>query len=114
MPDNIGRLYHIWDSIKRIEEYCKDISSSEFEKHNLIQDGCIRQLEIIGEASNHLDQEIIENFKNIPWIDIIGLRNFLIHQYFSVDVKIVWNILSDDISPLKDKIFDIIKELEND
>lgn len=69
----------------------------------------IKQMEIIGEASNHLSQAIKEEFSTIAWSQIIGLRNVFVHEYFGVDTNLVWEIIKKDLPELKSKIAFILK-----
>ena len=85
-------LKHILDSINQIEEYLNGVVFEDFIKRKLIQDGVIRQLEIIGEATKHLSPELREKSSNIPWEDIAGMRDKLIHHYFGVDLEAVYTI----------------------
>ena len=72
----------------------------------------IKQLEIIGEAANHLSGEIIEKYPDVEWKEIIALRNILIHEYFGVDAKIVWDIISEDLPSLKKTVEIILKDFK--
>jgi uncharacterized protein with HEPN domain len=82
-------LNHILDAIKRIEEYTEKIDHEKFINTNLLQDGVIRQIQIIGEAAKRLSPKITNKYKDIPWKDITGMRNKLVHDYFGVDVEAV-------------------------
>ena len=73
---------------------------------------CIKQMEIIGEASNHLSPELKSKFTNIEWSQIVGMRNVFAHEYFGIDSSLVWEIIKNDIPELKDKIENIIKSLQ--
>jgi uncharacterized protein with HEPN domain len=77
----------------------------------MIQDAVIRNIEIIGEAGKNLSLEFKEKHSNIPWIDIIGMRDKLIQGYFGVDLDIVWRVIQKDLPILKKQIQEIIKEL---
>jgi uncharacterized protein with HEPN domain len=79
-------LQHILDAISRIEEYLQGIDEGTFSQRPLIQDGVIRQLEIIGEAVKRISSELRERYSHIPWQDIAGTRDKLIHHYFGVDI----------------------------
>ena len=71
----------------------------------------LRQLEIIGEASNRLSLQIIENNPDIPWARIIGLRNLVIHEYFGVDDITIWNVIKINLPNLKAKVLILIETL---
>ncbi len=78
-------LRHILDAIKRIEEYVKGIDEESFLRNYLVQDGVIRQIEIIGEAVKRLSTKLRKKYSQIPWQDIAGMRDKLIHDYFGVE-----------------------------
>jgi uncharacterized protein with HEPN domain len=101
---------HILDAIHRIEEYTQNIEYKDFIENHLIQDGVIRQIEIIGEAVKRLSNEIREKYTDVPWKDIVGMRNKLIHNYFGVDVDAVWETVKKDIPVLKKKLIGIKAE----
>lgn len=105
MPRNdIAYLRHILDAINRIEEYLQGVTEADFHNRYLIQDGVIRQLEIIGEATKQLSKEIRENNSHIPWRDIAGMRDKLTHHYFGVDMDEVWLTAQDDLPTLKREV----------
>ena len=108
--DNKIYLKHICDSISWIEKYTENIEIEKILSEHLIQDGVIRQLEIIEEASNKLSEEFKNHNSEIPWKDIIGMRNKLIHGYFGVDIESVWDTINKDIPELKIKIHSELKK----
>ena len=71
----------------------------------------IKQLEIIGEAANNLTNELKSKFTEIEWRKIVGLRNILVHQYFGVDEKIIWDIIQEDIPELRTQVETIVNQL---
>ena len=97
-------LAHILDAITQIKIYTASLSYDQFSKTRLVQDGVIRQLEIIGEASRNLSDEFRTRSPEIPWSQIISLRNRLIHAYFEVNLGIIWDIIQNDLPPLEQTI----------
>jgi len=77
-------LSHILNSIERIEEYTEGMGKEDFSSSNLVQDGTIRQIEIIGEATKSLSKDLREKNPQVPWSDITGIRDRLIHHYFGL------------------------------
>jgi len=108
--DDTVYMKHILDAIHRVEEYTQNIEYKDFIENHLIQDGVIRQIEIIGEAVKILSNEIREKYTDVPWKDIVGMRNKLIHNYFGVDVDAVWETVKKDIPVLKKKLMGIKAE----
>lgn len=102
--DETVYIKHILDAISRIERYMAGISYEQFNDDTLIQDGVIRQLEIIGEASKGLSDVTKAHYEDIPWKDIAGMRDKLIHDYLGTDIKAVWDTAKDDLPNLKRKL----------
>ena len=104
-------LNHILESIENIETFSKDITKNEFMNNRFNQNAIIRELEIIGEASRNIPDNFRKKHSDIIWKDIIGTRDKLIHNYFGVDLEIVWDIIKNDIPKLKAGIRNILKGL---
>ncbi len=109
--DDVVYLRHIYDAAARITFYLQGVSESEFAETALLQDGVIRQLEIIGEATRHLSQSLRMQYPEIPWQDMAGMRNKLIHDYFGVDIEAVWLTATQDVPQLKDQIEALLGDL---
>ena len=105
-------LEDIFESIAKIEEYTRNIDRKKFSQESWIQDAVIRRLEIIGEAAKHIPEEFRARYPNIPWAQIAGIRDILIHRYFRVNVGRVWLVIEQDLPDLKSKISQILEEME--
>ncbi|MDE2059057.1 MAG: DUF86 domain-containing protein [candidate division NC10 bacterium] len=100
MKDAAVYLHHIRDAIARIEKYTAQ-GRKPFFDDTMVQDGVIRNLEVIGEAVKNLPPELKRRYPEIPWRSITALRNILIHEYFGVDIEIVWRVVHRRIPTLK-------------
>jgi len=103
-------LNHILESINLIEDYIKDKSKLDFLSSRQLQDSIIRRIEIIGEAVKNVASDIKEKNPNIPWNEVVGMRDILIHQYFGVDLDLTWDVINEDLPKLKNQITAIINE----
>lgn len=104
-------LEHILESIIEIEKHTKNISSTEFLKMTIVQDATMRRLEIMGEAVKNLPDFFKNNHPYIPWKEIAGLRDVLIHEYFGVDLGLVWEVVKKDIPKFKKEIVELIDNI---
>ena len=97
---NAQRLYHIIQAIARIRRSVDGISKEAFFENEDKQGNVVRCIEIIGEAANHLDEEIIKSNPDVPWPSIIGMHNNLIHGYNEVNYTFVWAVIENDLANL--------------
>lgn len=100
------KLYisHILKAIEDIEAYTDGMDFENFSKDKLVQDGVMRKLEIIGEASKRLSSNVKDLAKDIPWKEICGMRDKLIHDYFGVSLMAVWKTATEDTKILKEAL----------
>jgi uncharacterized protein with HEPN domain len=100
-------IQDIKEAIKRIMSYTSKITYDDFVKDHKTQDAVIRNIEILGEAAKILSNAIKESYSNIPWKEISGTRDRLIHDYFGVNIDIVWDIAKNEIQSLYAQLKDI-------
>lgn len=101
---------HIREATESIDEYLEGVSYDHFATNKMIIDAVVRELEIIGEASNNLSEEFRKRHSDILWRRIKNMRNFLIHEYFGVNTKVVWDTCKNDLPSIKQFIIDIFEE----
>lgn len=104
-------LEHILQSIQLIQQYISGHTKEEFFKSYELQDAIIRRVEIIGEAVKNLDDDLKKRNAEVPWREIVNMRNFLIHEYFDVNLQETWDTLQRDIPSLKEKVSKILSSL---
>jgi uncharacterized protein with HEPN domain len=97
MKDDFVYIDHILVCIRKILDYTREVSPAEFERNELIQDAVIRNIEIIGEASKKVSKDLKSVYPEIPWREISGMRDKLIHDYMGVDKGVVWKTIKEDI-----------------
>ena len=115
-PDDFDIIpgYNIWEAIEKIERFIIDLKQDTFSQDEKTVDAVVRNLEIIGEASNRLPEELKKRHTDIEWRQITGLRNRIIHEYFGVDQDIIWRIVQQDLPAFKSQLQPIRESLENE
>lgn len=109
MKEDYAYIEHIMLCINKIQDFTKNLKQIDFSKNELVQDAVIRNIEIIGEATKKISSELKTQYKEIPWKEMSGMRDKLIHDYFGVDVDVVWKTVQEDIPYLKSLIISINK-----
>lgn len=110
--ENLPYIMHILDSISDIDDSICDMSKKEFKESKDVKDAVVRRLEVIGEAAKNISKDLKEDYPEIEWKKIAGTRDVMIHAYFSVDLDIVWEIITKDLPILKKQILKIKQDLE--
>ncbi len=104
-------LNDIIESIADIKEFTAGMTRESFSIDKKTIKAVVRSLEVIGEAANKLPDDVRDRYPEISWQEIIGMRNRLIHEYFGVDLDIVWQTIEEDLEPLENAVKKIIKEM---
>ena len=103
-------LTHILESIELIQEYSKKAPETKFHKDRFLQDAIIRRLEIIGEAVKNLPTSFKAKHPDIPWRQMAGMRDVLIHEYFDVDLFLTWKVVKQELPLVQKKLSEILSE----
>lgn len=98
------RIDDILEAINKVERYTHDLDFVAWQEDEKTVDAVIRNLEIIGEASSHLPDEIQALYADVPWNMMKGIRNIVAHEYFGVDLEIVWKTVREDLPALKERL----------
>lgn len=104
-------LEDISNAILDIRSFVRDMSAEGFMADKKTVNAVIRSLEVIGEATAKIPKDIRKRYPDVPWDEIIAMRNRLIHEYFGVDLDIVWQTIQDDLAPLEMAITTVLNEL---
>lgn len=97
-------LEHILEAISKIESFVNGLTKFDFDRNVLIQDAVIRNFEIIGEASKKISKQFTQEHSGIPWQDMAGMRDKLIHDYLDVDLDVIWRTIESDLPLLKEML----------
>ena len=111
--DYILFLEDISIRVEKIENYTQGMSFEDFKQDDKTVSACIREIEVIGEATKQIPKEIRERFSDLPWSLMAKMRDKLIHWYFDIDEEIVWNVAVDKLPLIKEEIDNIIYQLKN-
>ncbi len=101
---------HIIESIELIEKYTENLTTGKFNKNTAMQDAIIRRLEIIGEAAKNIPTSLKTKHPEIPWKQMTGMRDVLIHEYFDVDLSLTWAVVKHELPPIKAKLQVLLAE----
>jgi len=103
-------LGDILDSIERIESYTAGVSKENFLENFMMQDAVMRQIEIIGEASNSISAEFQEKYEQLPWSQMRAIRNKIVHDYRGINLQIIWETVQNDLPALEEQVREILGE----
>jgi uncharacterized protein with HEPN domain len=102
--DDLLYIDHIRECIQKIEDFTNKMTFKDFLNNIAIQDAVIRNFEVIGEATKKLSKTFIKEHTDLPWTEMVGMRDKLIHDYFDVDIDVIWKTIKKDLPVLKELI----------
>ena len=106
-----GRLEHILQAIDKVFEFTQDVKREDFKKDSILYFAIVKNIEIIGEASYMLSLDFKDAHPDTNWKVIVVMRHFLVHGYYQVDPEEVWNVIEQDIQPLKEQVEKYLTEM---
>jgi len=104
-------IEHMLASIELIEKYAFNKTEDDFLDSEFFQDAIIRRIEIIGEAAKNVPLDIKQSYPEIPWSEIVRMRDKLAHHYFGIDLPRAWKVVKNDLPQLKSQILKIKQSL---
>jgi len=108
MRSDMERLHDVLEAIERIETYTSD-GGKRFFADELVQTWVLHHLQIAGEAISRIEPAFQHAHLEIPWKEIMGMRNILVHDYFGIDINVVWNVVEKELPELKITLLKIVK-----
>ncbi len=110
--DPLVFVRHMLESIESIQKYLENKKEDDFLDSEFLQDAVLRRLEIIGEAAKNLPLALTQNYPNVPWSQIIRMRDRLVHHYFGVNLELAWEVTRDNLPKLKNQLLQLKSDLE--
>jgi uncharacterized protein with HEPN domain len=110
--DHLDYLQDMLDSIDDIHGFIEGVSYQDFVADKKTINAVVRSIEVIGESAKAIPDLVKERNPSIPWEKMMSMRNKLIHEYFGIDLEIIWQTLQEDLPPLRDKIAELIQKEE--
>jgi len=110
--DDIIRIHHMLDATREAISFAKNKERKDLDNDRMLSLSIVKSIEIIGEAASKVTDETKNKYSNVPWANIIAMRNRLIHAYFDIDLDRVWDTIIDDLPPLTDILEKLISSEE--
>ena len=102
------RVDDILKAIDAVEVYTEGLDGDGFEAERMVVDAVLRNLSVIGEAAVNIPEEIRQLAPGVPWPDVIGMRNIVVHEYFGVSLPVVWHTIRVELPQLRESLLDLI------
>ena len=113
LPPDVLYLRHMLDALERLKQYVARTSRQAFDDDSLVQDAIVRQLTVLGEAAGKISPAFVDTHPEIPWPDVTGIRHKLVHDYFVVDIEVVWITATEDAPALKSLLEAALEAIES-
>ncbi|MGC8638043.1 MAG: DUF86 domain-containing protein [Athalassotoga sp.] len=104
-------MIDIVESIRYIKRYTLNLNEEEFYQSEQIQDAVLRRLEIIGEATKNISDDFKDQFPQLPWKEMAGIRDVIIHDYFGINLRRIWLTVKQDLPTLETLIEEVLKKI---
>jgi len=111
-PDDRTRLQHVLDAATEARTFVQGRSFADLEADRMLLLALVRDIEVMGEAASRVSRETRERHPAVPWQEMVGMRNHLIHGYFDVDARVVWQTVVDDIPVIEEAVTQILSSLD--
>ncbi|MEM9955150.1 MAG: DUF86 domain-containing protein [Chloroflexota bacterium] len=106
-------MQDILDAIAKIEAYISEANYEEFLENTMLIDSVNMNLMIIGEATKNLSTEFQNQYTDVDWRNIAGLRNIITHEYFRLNLKLIWDVIENELPKLKEQVKEILEDVDN-
>jgi len=107
-------IQDILECIEKIDEFVGDMAYDEFIEDEKTVDAVLRNLEVIGEAAKNVPEELKDRFPDVEWRRMVGLRNIITHEYFGVDMNIIWQAATRNVPETEPLVADMLERLSHD
>ncbi len=114
MPRDRESILDMLNSIRLVMQYVSGLEQRDFEANDQCQDAVIRRIEIMGEAAKRVAETVRQRFPQVPWHEMAGMRDRVIHSYDTVDVEIVWDTIRRDLPTLAGQLQSVLESDELD
>lgn len=105
-------LDDILEAVRKVREYTEGLSYEQFSADQKTVHAVVWNLQIIGEATKNLPREIRSRYPDLPWRDMAGLRDVIVHQYFGIKLDVIWKIIRNDVPLLESRIRGVIEQMK--
>jgi uncharacterized protein with HEPN domain len=103
-------LFDILESIDKIEKYTREITFEQLMQDERTKDAILRNIQIIGEASKHIPEQLLTTHPDIDWSGVAGMRDIITHRYFRVDWNLLWTSIQEELPVLKAQITSLVRD----